>query len=177
LACKISVIRFTDWYFRYLNLSIMNAVFIHIKNLFRILPLLVLLGACAKQKKVFQSDCNISKDYKKIAFTELVNHIEKYDKQYVEVSGKYKEGNEQSALFNDSLFSSHDLHDAMWVDFSQDCPLYLPGTHIGLFTYNDGQFIRMNKRKVTIRGVVDASDKGHLKQYKGTIDRVSFIEL
>ncbi|SCW61059.1 hypothetical protein [Mucilaginibacter sp. NFR10] len=155
----------------------MAAVFIHIKKLLRILPLLVLLGACAKQKKVFQSDCNSSKDYKKISFTELASHIEKYDKQYVEVSGKYKEGNEQSALFNDSLFSSHALHNAIWVDFSQDCPLYLPGTHIGLFTYNDGQFIGMNKRKVTIRGVVDASDKGHLKQYRGTIDRVSFIEL
>jgi hypothetical protein len=155
----------------------MTAAYFHIKGLLRILPLLVLTASCAKQKKIFQSDCNISKGYKKVAFTELVSHIEKYDKQYIEVSGKYKEGFEQSALFNDSLFTSHDLKDALWVDFSQDCPLYLPGTHIGLFTYNDGQFTQMNKRKVTIRGVVDASDKGHLAQYRGTIDRVSFIEL
>lgn len=112
----------------------MAAVFTHIKNLLRILPLLVLLGACAKQKKVFQSDCNSSEDYKKISFTELASHIEKYDKQYVEVSGKYKEGNEQSALFNDSLFSSHALHNAIWIDFSQDCPP-LPAGHPYRFVY------------------------------------------
>lgn len=143
--------------------------------LLRFLPLLI-LASCGKQK-TFESSCNSPLVYKKVEFTELVNHAEKYNLQYVEVTGKYKEGNEQSALVNAKLFSDHSLNKSLWVDFSQDCPLYLTGTHTGLFTYNNGQFNQMNDRHVTIRGKVDIKDKGHLKQYKATIDRVSFIAL
>ncbi|AYL96887.1 hypothetical protein [Mucilaginibacter celer] len=145
--------------------------------LIRILPVLVMLASCSKHKQAFQSDCNTGTVYKKVSFTELVNHVAKYQHQYIEVSGKYKEGFEQSALFNGGFFSDHSNAKALWVDFSQDCPLYIPGTHIGLFTYNNGQFTQINNRPVTIRGIVDVNDKGHLNQYRATIDRVSFIEL
>ncbi|MEO3404682.1 hypothetical protein AAFN85_12320 [Mucilaginibacter sp. CAU 1740] len=137
----------------------------------------LLFVSCSKHKQAFQSDCNIGINYKKVSFTELISHIEKYQHQYIEVSGKYQEGFEQSALYNGKLFADHSNQNALWIDFSQDCPLYIAGTHIGLFTYNNGQFTQIKNQPVTIRGIVDIKDKGHLNQYRATLDRVSFIEL
>lgn len=140
-----------------------------------ILP--VFLWSCGKQSKVFESNCNNGITFKKVGFTELVNHLDKYDKQYVEVTGKYVEGFEQSALFNDSLFADHSLKKALWVDFSQECPLYLTGTRTGLFEYNNGTFTQINKRYITVKGKINIHNTGYLKRYKGAIDRVSFIKL
>lgn len=141
--------------------------------------LIALLFGCDSGKKVFKSDCNDESApvYKRVAFTELVNHIKRYDKQYVEVTGKYIEAPGQSALFNDSLFADHSITRSIWIDFNPDCPLYLEGTRIGLFEYNNGQFTQINNKHVVIKGRVDAHDTGHLKQYKGAIERISYINL
>lgn len=112
-----------------------------------------------------------------MGFTQLVGNIKAYDKQYVEVAGTYKEAKEQSALFDDQLFDDHSNGKALWVNFTQDCPLYLSGTHTGLFEASDGQFMIINNRKVIIRGKINLINKGHLGQYKGCIERVSFVEL
>ncbi|MEN0053722.1 MAG: hypothetical protein AAGC65_08635 [Mucilaginibacter sp.] len=135
------------------------------------------LISCDKQHQVFESNCNEGISFKKIGFSELTNHLEKYDKQYVEVTGKYVEGFEQSALFNDSLFADHSLKKALWVNFSQECPLYLTGTRIGLFEYHNGAFTQINKRYITIKGQVNVRNTGYLKKYKGALDKVSFIKL
>jgi hypothetical protein len=114
--------------------------------------------------------------FKHVAYAHLIDSLAYYDKKYVEVSGRYEEGKQESALFNDSLFMSKP-NTALWVNFSQDCPLYLAGTHIGFFEYNNGAFTQINKKKVVIRGKLDVHNKGNLKQYKACIDHVSFIEL
>jgi hypothetical protein len=80
-------------------------------------------------------------------------------------------------LFNDSLFVDHSNKHALWINFSQDCPLYLSGTRNGLFEATGGQFTPINNKKVTIRGKVNLNNTGHLGQYKGCIERVSFVEL
>ena len=148
-----------------------------VSRMFLLVILPVLFFSCGKKSKVFESRCNDGVTFKKVEFTELVKHLENYDKQYIEVNGKYVEGFEQSALFNDSLFADHSLKKALWVDFSQECPLYLTGTRIGLFEYNNGTFTQINKRYVTIRGKINAHNTGYLKKYKGAIDKVSFIKL
>lgn len=148
-----------------------------LNKVFLITILPVFLWSCGKQNKVFESNCNNGITFKKVGFTELVNHLDKYDKQYVEVTGKYVEGFEQSALFNDSLFADHSLKKALWVDFSQECPLYLTGTRTGLFEYNNGTFTQINKRYITVKGKINTHNTGYLKRYRGSIDRVSFIKL
>jgi hypothetical protein len=137
----------------------------------------ITLQACKHSKKVYKSSCDADIAFKHVGFTQLIDSIENYDQQYIEVTGTYKEGNEISALFNDSLFVDHSNKRALWINFSQDCPLYLTGTHTGLFEANDGQFTSINNKKVIIRGRIDLHNTGHQKQYKGTIDRVSFVEL
>lgn len=137
----------------------------------------ILFQACDHEKKIYKSDCNINKTFKRTTFKHLMDSIDTYDQKYVEISGKYLEDKELSALFNDSLFVDHSEENALWVDFSQECPLYLTGTRQGLFEYNDGSFTRLNNKAITIRGLIDVHNKGHLKKYKAAIERVSLVKL
>lgn len=136
-----------------------------------------LLSSCKNEQKIYQSECDSTVIFEHIGFTQLIDSIEEYDQKYIEVDGKYEEGKEESALVNDSLFVDHSNGHALWVNFSQDCPLYLLGTHKGLFEYNDGKFTQIGNKKITIRGKIDLRHKGHLGSYRGTIDRVSFVKL
>jgi hypothetical protein len=137
----------------------------------------IFLQSCTSNKKVYNSNCDIDVMFKKVSFTHLIDSLKSYDNQYVEVSGMYKEAKEQSALYNDSLFVDHSNKHALWINFSQDCPLYLKGTRSGLFEANDGSFTPINNKKIIIRGKIDLRNNGYLGLYKGAIDRVSFIEL
>ncbi|MBV8391377.1 MAG: hypothetical protein JO080_16345 [Mucilaginibacter sp.] len=138
---------------------------------------LITLQSCKHEKKVYKSECDIGKDFKAISFKKLMDSLDDYDGQYIEISGKYEEDKGVSALVNDSLFTDASNGNALWVDFSQDCPLYLSGTRQGLFEYNDGQFTQINDKKVTIRGLIVLSNKGKRNQYKATIERVSLVKL
>src|ERR1700733_13388152 len=127
------------------------------------------LQSCQHEKKVYTSQCNNDLNFKRVTFTALIDSIEKYDHQYIEVQGTYKEGDAESALVNDSLFTDHSNGHAIWVNFSQDCPLYLKGTRQGLFEYNDGKFTQISNKSVIIRGKIDMRHKGHLGSYRGEI--------
>jgi hypothetical protein len=145
--------------------------------LFQLLIPVFIFQSCTSDKKIYQSSCDANITFKHVSFTQLIDSIKNYDHQYVEVSGTYKEGNDESALVNDSLFVDHSNGHAIWINFSQDCPLYLTGTRTGLFEYNDGKFTQINNKKITIRGKIDVRHKGHLGSYRGSIDRVSFVKL
>lgn len=138
---------------------------------------LFVFQSCNADKKIYLSNCNDDIAFKRVGFSQLIDSMEKYNRQYVEVSGTYREAKEQSALFNDSLFVDHSNAHAIWINFSQDCPLYLKGTHTGLFEYNDGKFTQINNKQVIIRGRVDVVHKGRSGSYRGSLDRVSFIKL
>jgi hypothetical protein len=146
------------------------------KVLLLILYMLVFYS-CTSDKKTYTSNCNDHMAFKRVGFAKLIADIKKYDQQYVEVTGIYREAKGQSGLFNDSLFVEHSASHALWVNFNQDCPLYLFGTRTGLFEYNNGRFTQLNNRKMTLRGRVDVLHKGHTGSYRATIDRVSFVKL
>ncbi|BAU55790.1 hypothetical protein [Mucilaginibacter gotjawali] len=133
--------------------------------------------SCKHEKKIYQSNCNDDLSYKHVGFRQLIDSIQLYDHQYVEIDGTYIEGNEESALVNDSLFADHSTQHALWVNFSQDCPLVLKGTNRGIFEINDGKFTQLNNKSVTIRGKIDVRHKGHLGSYSGSIDRISYVKL
>ncbi|MBS1528706.1 MAG: hypothetical protein JSU01_00240 [Bacteroidetes bacterium] len=133
------------------------------------------LPACKHSQRVFKSDCDLDVNFKQVSFHQLMDSITDFDRQYVEVSGKYREDKDLSALFSDADHVADS--DGLWVNFSQDCPLYLAGTHQGLFEYNDGQFTQLNNRYITIRGRIDLHNKGSHNKYTATIDRVSLVKL
>ena len=132
------------------------------------------LQSCRHDQKVYKSDCDLGVNFRKVAFRQLMDSITNFDRQYVEISGRYREDKELSALFSDSTSTDSD---GLWVNFSQDCPLYLSGTHQGLFEYNDGEFTQINNRSITIRGRIDLHNKGSHNKCKAAIDRVSLVKL
>ena len=138
---------------------------------------LLTLLSCKHEKKIYSSHCDVDIHFKRLSFRQLIDSIGNYDQQYVEVSGKYEEDKELSALFNDSVLAGSSDNNALWVNFSQDCPLYQAGTRKGLFEYNDGQFTLLNNKIVTIRGMINLHNKGREKKYKGTIERISLVKL
>ncbi|WP_374949498.1 hypothetical protein [Mucilaginibacter sp.] len=135
------------------------------------------LTGCSGQKGVYTSECSAGITYRKVSFGKLVSHLKDYDRQYVEVTGKYVEGKNLSALLNDSTLVDKGNRNALWINFSQDCPLKLTGTNTGLFQYGDGDFSRINNHRMTIRGQVDVKQKGHLNSYIGAIDMISYVEI
>lgn len=138
---------------------------------------LFVLQACTSAPKIYKSSCDAEQQFRRVTFTTLVNNVQKYDQQYVEVDGTYVEGKQKSALVNDSTFADHSSKRSLWINFSQDCPLYLEGTRTGLFEFNDGTFTQINNKKLTIRGRIDVQRKGHLAGYTASMDRISFIKL
>src|SRR6185312_9150244 len=138
---------------------------------------LLILSSCKHEKKIYSSHCYVDINFKRIGFRQLIDSIGNYDRQYVEVSGKYEEDRDLSALFSDSILAGGSDNNALWVNFSQDCPLYQAGTHKGLFEYNDGQFTLLNNKTITIRGMINLHNKGREKKYKATIERISLVKL
>jgi hypothetical protein len=135
------------------------------------------LQACTthKQQQVYTSECATDIVFKKISLSHLADSIKYYDKRYVEVSGRYVEGKNISALVNDSTFSDHGNSHSFWVNFTQDCPLYLTGKHTGLFAAEDGTYSNINNKLMTIRGRIEVQNKGYKKEYCATINEVSYL--
>ena len=136
------------------------------------------LSACDNNIKEYKSECNEGRTFKRVSFTNLMDSLSFYDGQYIEVSGKYQQGKDESALFNDSLIVDKVDNKAIWVDFSQECPLYLTGTRTGFFDYdnNNGQLTPANNKTIIIRGEINCNNKGHLKAYKGAIVHISYVK-
>ena len=78
---------------------------------------------CSNHKMAYESNCDAGIAFKKVKF----NSLKDYDEQYVEISGTYMESKEQCTC-NEVMFTDHSNKHALWVNFSQDCPLYLKGT-------------------------------------------------
>ena len=146
----------------------------------KILPLFlfaVALQSCSHDKKLYKSDCDVDKKFKRITLTHLMDSLSYYDNQMVEVKGKYKQDKDLSALFSENIFRKKGK--AIWVEFTPDCPLYLEGTRIGFFDYdyNGGKLTPANNQTIIIHGVVNARYKGGSGAFKGAIGRISYIQL
>ena len=146
-------------------------------NIVLIGSLIVLCYACSNSKHTYTSNCDIDQAFKQVTYANLIDSLNFYDGRYVETTGLYIEGKEQSALYSNSNMITAGGNNALWVNFSQDCPLYLKGTQQGFFEYNNGGFTQISNKQVRIRGRIDLHNRGHLNQYRACLDRVSLIEL
>jgi len=144
-----------------------------------IFPLVLIVGlqSCSHDKKLYKSDCDVEKNFKRISLVNLMDSLPYYDNKLVEVSGKYKQDKDLSALFNEGVFLPRKKNKPLWVEFSPDCPLYLEGTRIGFFDYdyNGGKLTPANNQMIVIHGVINAHYKGGA--FKGSIGRISYIQL
>ena len=146
----------------------------------KLLPFLLLaiaLQSCSHKQKLYKSECDVDKTFKRISLAHLMDSLSYYDNQCVEVRGKYKQDKNLSALFSESIFRKKS--NPLWVEFSPDCPLYLEGTRIGFFDYdyNGGKLTPANNQTIIIHGVVNARYKNNSGAFKGSIGHVSYIQL
>lgn len=143
------------------------------------LLVVLMLSSCMADKankKIYISDCNAEQTFKQVTFVHLLDSLAYYDRQYIEVTGVYREGKGSwSALYDNGTIVANNKK-ALWVNFNQECELYLVGTHTGLFDFNNGRFTQMNNKQLRLRGQIDTNNHGKLRQYKGCIDKVSLVE-
>jgi len=136
------------------------------------------LCACKSNKATtYTSDCAAGVAFKQVNFTHLIDSIKYYDKQFVEVTGRYLEDKHVSALVNDRTFTDHGNSHALWINFTQDCPLYQSNTHRGLFETEDGEYRKINNKLMTLHGRIDVHKKGNGQSYSATLDEVSYVQL
>ncbi|RYE56159.1 MAG: hypothetical protein EOP48_08645 [Sphingobacteriales bacterium] len=96
---------------------------------------------------------------------ELIRSYKELHGQYVETSGIYYANFEQSALFQHRMESNSKR--AFWVDFSSD------------FNLSDSAWQALsNKRgtKVTLKGKIDTTSRGHLSQYSATLRNTYYFD-
>ena len=101
----------------------------------------------------------------------ITSSAQKFDSNYVEVTGFYYSGFEKSALSNskNSLYESSML----WVDFNSSLVDSLEKNKIN----NENFFEKLSGKKIKIRGKIDFKDQGHLGQYAATIKNVCYLEI
>ncbi len=137
-----------------------------------ILPMLI---SCTSNHQVYQSSCNAGQTFRKINLHQLITHLSQYNGLYVEVSGRYQSGRELAALADSSRLYSAGTTDMLWIEYSQECPLYEQQKHTGLFE-ETGLYARLNNKNIIIRGRINIRNHGYRKQYKAALEQVSLLQ-
>ena len=131
------------------------------------------ISACTHDKKVYTSGCNDGRDFKRISLANLADSLSFYNDKFVEVTGLYRQDKVVSFLIGDKN------KNAILVEFSNECPLYLTGTRIGFFDYdnNNGQLTPANNKTVILRGEIIYHANQKLNTPKASISHISYVEL
>jgi len=103
----------------------------------------------------------------KVTIKMLKNSPVRYHSHFVEISGFYEWGTEQSSV--SEKFNEKPM---IWINFSFDLVDSLEKDDLP----NESIFLKMIGKKLKIRGVVDTNDHGHLGGYFATIRNICFVE-
>ena len=98
----------------------------------------------------------------KISISDLAKNYKSYQGLYIETKGQFYQGFEEFAIYTPKPFFGE--RKGFWLE--SDMAL----------SYDSLFFANANGRKVTIKGVVDTTSKGHLSMYLATIRRIYFWE-
>ncbi len=97
----------------------------------------------------------------KISISELSGNYKKYQGKYIETTGRFHQAFEEFAIYtNKNLLTG--ASKGFWLHTDSDL-------HI-----DDTSFDKMNGKRVTIKGLIDTSGKGHLGYYLATIRKIYF---
>ena len=97
----------------------------------------------------------------KISITDLAKNYKTYHGQYVETTGRFYQAFEEFAIYsNKNIFTGE--ADGFYLDTDKELNI------------DDADYEKMNGKKVTIKGKIDTTHKGHLSSYLATIDMIYF---
>ena len=97
----------------------------------------------------------------KISISELAKNYKSYQGQYIETTGRFYQGFEEFAIYTDKNILTGEA-DGFWLGTDQELNI------------DNASFDKMNGKRVTIKGKIDTTHKGHLSSYLATIDRIYF---
>lgn len=111
-----------------------------------------------------------------VPLEELTADINNFKNTYVETKGVFYFSLEESSLYptDGKNISSRK---ALWIRFKLPNDTTLIEANKGLnFFYNSRFRELLNGKVITIRGIIRPEFKGHLSQYGGTIEDISYIK-
>ncbi len=138
-----------------------------------VLLMILSLTACDQEKKVYLSDCNDGREFKKVTLAHLADSLFFYNNKFVEVTGEFRQDKAASLLIGSKN------RNAIVIEFSNECPLFLRGTRIGFFDYdnNNGQLTPANNKTVILRGEIIYHAKQKINVPKASIMHISYVQL
>lgn len=125
--------------------------------------LIIMLFSCtAKNSLTFKVDTlDSSINAKKISISNLAVNYKKYQGQYIETTGEFCQAFEEFAIYTDKNLINRKAK-GFWLRSSK----YL--------NIDNSVFEKMNGKRVTIKGIIDTTSKGHLGYYLATIKEIYF---
>lgn len=140
------------------------------KTYFIIFLLILLLNCCGSHKtisKIYTIE-SCSDKFQIVSFESILDSVSTYDGHFVEISGYYRSGFEESAIYDFKTERKFEL--AIWTDFA-------PSLEEMVVKDSDHEFAKMNGKKIKVRGKVQAAKGGHLNQYGATLEFICYLEV
>lgn len=109
--------------------------------------------------KVAQLDTTIK--VTKVPVTELADSYKKYQGQHIEITGEFYCGFEQFAIYVGKDLLTNRSH-GFWLDLDKDLDI------------DYGLFEKMSGKPITVKGMIDTTEKGHLGAYLATIKKIYY---
>ena len=128
-----------------------------------ILVLTLVIYSCKTSPKLTFRVTNLDTTIKavKISISELADNYKKYQGQYIETTGKFYQGFEEFAIYTEKNLLTGESQQ-FWLGTDKDLNIDNPS------------FDKMNGKSVTIKGIIDTTDRGHLNSYLATITKIYF---
>lgn len=120
--------------------------------------------------RVYNSE-NCQQQIKKVDFKKLLDSLAFYNNRYVEVSGIFICGPEESALYDFRM----DKNSSIWLEFDPKLSRREKDSTIFLLPSFE-EYRKLCNKKIIIKGLVDTSDHGHLGQYKVGLENVCYLQ-
>ncbi len=97
----------------------------------------------------------------KISISELAKNYKLYHGQYIETTGRFYQAFEEFAIYTNKNILTGE-RDGFWLGTDQELNI------------DNVSFDKMNGKRVTVKGRIDTTHKGHLSSFLATIDRIYF---
>jgi hypothetical protein len=141
----------------------------------RLFYFLILLGSCKTVETKYSCPCDegnapvtVLNDGKYMEFETQVGRL-------VKIEGYYSFSFEESAIYQDyTSLKKSDRGKAVWVTFDGSCLLNQDIAR-KLLIQSPDELKKITGKKITVWGILDYGNTGHLNQYKAAITKICFF--
>ncbi len=126
---------------------------------------------------LFLSSQNDTCNYKVVTYKDLLKQNSFYNNKCIEVKGLFYNSMEEQSL-NNLNHSTNAVKESFWIDFEEKNNMPLIEVKSKRKLLGDGYFLDyLTGKPIIIKGTLNMLKHGHLGQYIGTIENVTYIKL